>query len=61
VGDGRGEMGKNGWVRSGVGKDRREGQRARRMNGNLQLLGVGWVGNLYKIPETWDGEDSRSS
>jgi hypothetical protein len=29
---------------SGVGKDRKEGQRARKINGNLQLAGVGGQG-----------------
>ena len=31
----------NGEAASGVGRDRREGHRHRRMNENVQLLGVG--------------------
>jgi hypothetical protein len=31
-------------ARSGVGKDRKETLKARRMEGNLQLLGMRWLG-----------------
>jgi hypothetical protein len=36
-----------------MGTDRREAQMARRMNRNMQLLGVGLRGeeNVYKVPE----------
>jgi hypothetical protein len=46
---------------SGVGRDRREGQRTRRMNGKLQLAKIGGVGFLEDVPETWDGGDSHAS
>ena len=45
-----------GWVGSGMGRDRREVQRARRMNENMQLLWLRRAGtSLYNIPETWLG------
>jgi hypothetical protein len=34
--------------RKGVGTIRRENQRARRINGNLQVLGIGEWGVLFK-------------
>ena len=40
-----------GWSGSGVGRDRREGQRDRRMSGNLHLLGVWWVGEVSRKPQ----------
>jgi hypothetical protein len=50
---------------SGVGRKRREAQRARRMNGNLQLQGFregqGVWENLEEVPETWDRGDSQGS
>ena len=43
---------------SGVGRNRREGQRTRRMNGNLKLLGVGGrISRKSQRPEM--GEVSR--
>ena len=50
----------NGEAASGVGRDRREGQRARRMNGNLYLVGAGLEG-VRNIPGTWDGEGYHES
>ena len=53
------------WVERGresgsdVGRDRREGQRARRMNGN-QLAGAE-VGVSLRCARTWDGEGSQES
>lgn len=40
-------MGARGWAGASVGRNRREAQRARTMNGNLQLLGVG-VGGISR-------------
>ena len=40
--------------------DRREAQRARRMNENMQLSWKGVWGN-WKVPETWDGGGSKDS
>lgn len=42
---------------SAVRRDRRKTQGARKMNGSLQLLGVGGRGN----PETWLKEGSQES
>jgi hypothetical protein len=44
-------------------RGRREAQRARRMNGNMQLLGLEGKGgrNLQKFRETWDVRDSQDS
>jgi hypothetical protein len=36
------------------GGDRRETQRARRMNRNVGLGGMGCGRNIYKVPETWN-------
>lgn len=58
---GRGDGEKNGRSGSGVGRDRCETQRARRMYENLQLLGVEGGRNLLKAPETWDGGGSQES
>ena len=39
---------------SGVGKNSRDIRMAMRMNGNLQLTGVGSWGHLQSETETWD-------
>lgn len=49
--------------RSGIGRDRRELQRARGMKGNMQLLGYRVeVGRISKRSgETWNEEGSQHS
>ena len=39
--NGKGKGEENRKAGSGMGRDEREGKRTRRMNGNMQLLGVG--------------------
>jgi hypothetical protein len=41
--------------------DRRESQRARRLNGNMPLQDMGSRGYLYIVPETWDVRGSQDS
>jgi len=57
--EGDGNMGE----RSGIGRDRRELQRARGMKGNMQLLGYRVeVGRISKRSgETWNEEGSQHS
>ena len=43
----RGEQKRNRGAGSGVGKDRRDTERARRMNGNLQLPGKGQLEEIF--------------
>jgi len=54
--DGKG----NGGVRLGVGRGKRDGQMTMRMNGNLQLVGVG-TGHLEDFAETWDMGGAQES
>jgi hypothetical protein len=49
VGEEKG-MGMGGSSGSGVGRDRRDGQMAMRMSGNLQLVGVGRPG-IGEVPK----------
>ena len=43
------------------GGDRRESQMARGMKGNMQCLGVGGRGTLFKVQEIWEVRDSQDS
>ena len=45
----------------GAGEDRKENQRANRMNGNMQPRWVAGRVTLQKIPETWEVRDSQDS
>lgn len=47
-----GKVWRGGSLGSGMGKDRRDGWTVTKMNGNLQLTGVG--GHLQDETETWD-------
>jgi hypothetical protein len=46
---------KKGSTGSDVVKDRRQAQRARRMNENLEFSGCEVGRNIWEIPETWNG------
>ena len=46
---------------SGMGRDRIEDQRARRMNGNMQLLGVGGISRESQRPEIREAHRSQCS
>ena len=46
---------------SGVGKNSRDIRMAMRMNGNLQLTGVGSWGHLQSETETWDKGGAQES
>jgi len=41
--------------------ERRESQRANRINGNMQLLGMGVGETIWKVPETWKVRDCHDS
>jgi hypothetical protein len=43
-----------------VGRDKSDGQ-AMRMNGNLQLIGVGMWGHLKDMTETWERGSTQVS
>ena len=49
----RGERGRLGAGSVMEGRDRREAQRARRMNENMQLQDVGRWSETLAVPETW--------
>lgn len=60
MGQGRGEEGKGGAV-SDVWMDRKETQRDRGVNGNLQLLGIGgWVGESLRSPRDLNRRGSHA-
>jgi hypothetical protein len=44
-----------------VEKNTRDGQMAMRMNGNLQLTGVGRWEHLQDVTEAWNKEDAQNS
>lgn len=50
-------------IGSDMGGDKKEAQRASRVNGNMQLpgIGVGRGENLQKIPEAWDVKGSQDA
>ena len=56
-GDGK-EMGDSG---PGVGKDKRDGHMAMKMNGNLQLMGVRRWGASPGLDTAWDKGDAQES